>query len=398
MSSISPIGGNSGPEGFSSASRGDEIDDVSDSEEGELEERVSDHAESIITESSETLFRTTSSSGVSEDLQQHVSLEESPRQRGFLGRIRDAVASIWKRRVARRNENYDVKKAEEQQGIVQYLQDSKMPALTRAYRHLRAFNSACLRTIREFFATIFRALRDAYYRHCTRSGINFCGADKDSLEVLVAVGLLLRMATLRSFEHVGGNYEDRLVNNDAPVTGAGRTLVDDAVDDIESILNTRTNWPQHVMIGFSRGLVQLCATPYNATSQECFKSIVRLEKEDPSSDYSQALLLAGIIDRLAEKAPMAAKYVLDALRVRTSELIGELIILDLLPPVWKVGRGGVFPPVNEQLVVQIVNANVERLHSTFAHEPQAYLRMIEGLVTNFFFLPSEEDPSSVGNI
>jgi hypothetical protein len=397
VNSVGPIGGNFRPE-ETNGPQNDERIDVPDVDEGELEERVSDHAESVIAENSETLLRTTSSEGASESLQQHISLEESPRQRGFLGRIREAVASIWKRRISRRSGSYDPKKAEEQQGIDQLLRNSAMPSLiTKPHRHCREFSDSCLNAVRRFFAKIFHALRDAYARNCTRSGLNFCGAREDSIEVLAATGLLLRMATLHSFEQVGGDYEERLENNDAPVIDEGRTLIDDTEEHIEAILSSRTQWSRETMLGFSRGLVKLCATPYYANPFSCLKSITALEKKDPSADYTQALVLASEIDRLAERAPMAAKYVLDALRFRTSELLGELITIDLLPPVGNVGRGGLFFPVNDQLVVQIVNANINRLYSTFARDHQAYLRMIDGLVKNFFFLPSEEDPSSVGN-
>ncbi|WP_082198886.1 TmeB family type III secretion system effector [Chlamydia suis] len=395
MNGVSSIGGGSGPEGVSESHRDEQLDQ-SEAEEGELEERVSDSAESVIADSSETLLRTTSSEGIAENLQQHISVEESPRQRGFLGRIRDAVASIWKHRILRRSGSDHVGKAAEQYGITQILYASKMPSLTTACRHFRAFGSSCLNAIRNFFAKIFHALRDAYAKNCTRSGLNFCGAGKDSLEVLAATGLLLRMATLHSFEKVGGNYEDRLENNDAPVIDEGRTLVDDTEEHIEALLSTRAQWPQNVMLGFSRGLVKLCATPYYANPFSCLKSIADLEKKDPSADYSQALVLASEIDRLAEFAPTAAKYVLDALRFRTSELLGELISLDLLPPRGEESRVGGFPPVNEQLVVQIFHANIDRLYATFLQDQQAYLRMIEGLVQNFFLIPREEDPSSDG--
>ena len=207
MSGVSSIGGGSGPEGVGESHRDEQLDQP-EAEEGELEERVSDSAEAAIADSSETLLRTTSSEGIAESLQQHISVEESPRQRGFLGRIRDAVASIWRHRILRRSGSDHEEKAAEQYGITQILSASKMPSLTTASRHFRAFGSSCLNAIRNFFAKIFHALRDAYAKNCTRSGLNFCGAGKDSLEVLAATGLLLRMATLHSFQQVGGNYED----------------------------------------------------------------------------------------------------------------------------------------------------------------------------------------------
>ena len=395
MSSLSPIGGNGGPEG-PIGPRNDEIETPEAEEENEFEERVSNHAESVIAESSESILRTTSSEKVNEDLQQHISIEESPQHQGFLGRIRNAVASIWRRRILRRSGNYDVRKAEEKQGITEILQDSKMPSSTDS--RSQRLSSSCLNSIRDFFAKIFHFLRDAYYRNCTRSGINFCGARRDSLEVLAAVGLLLRMATLRSFDKVDGKYEERLDSHDSIVIDVGKTLLDDVEANIEHILSSRIDWSQNMMLGFSRGLVQLCATPYYANSFECLKSITNLEKKDPKADYSQALLLASEIDRLAERDPFAARNVLDALRFRTSELLGELITMDILPPVGKVGRGGVFPPVNEHLVVQIVNANVEHLYTNFMHDQRAYRQMINTLVQDFFFLPSEKDPSSVGNV
>ncbi|EPP34672.1 hypothetical protein CP10139811_0816 [Chlamydia ibidis] len=376
--------------------------------EADLEDRISDHVESILENIGEVeIPEPTPSENISADLTERVeSHEEQGKIAKILQRIRKVVSSIWSAKHPKSVIQKSQFDSSYQKSYIEILRETEITV--NSIEMLSSQESrVCFAAVRKFFRNILRRMSSYIAQRRSHSAINLCGVKPDSFEGTISLALMLRVI-MKSTADISDAYEHHISENTKPFTfQRGNTKTEDfscrmsdsddeetkRISTYSSLSETGGAEAAHVIgmlykiidmnLGIdatatARGITRLVCIPC-LDKLACAEHIYKLRRVDYKQDYSEIVELAKSIDALSSRGradASVARNILNTLRQQHSDLLGEFITL------WAGDRHHL---VNLSVVQNIVEANLPVIMEAQQSDPEIFEKKLNALIYNFFF-------------